>query len=510
MFIRRLKSRNGNIQIQVVKKVNSNNRLVKHLGTARNSLEVQQLTELARQYIDEVRIKSGKISFFDSKYTQSEMSRFLSHLLAVGAFDSVTFRFFNYFYESLGFHSFTDACFRDLVIARIVHPVSKIKTREWLETKLYHKYSLTMLYLEMEKAYRLQYQKALEQSVWKAATTVLLQNTSVLFFAVTTLHYQAFDKDDLGKYRYSKYKKNNRPQLVITLAVTTQGFPLQVKVFPGNKFEGQTMIPCIRDIINNHQLKDFVFVADSAMVTSKNLDDLDTAGIKFIVGTKLGDFSQNIFYQVVGDTERTDGSSRRFNLGQGRILVVGYSTKRANKDRTVLNKQVIRAKLVLANPATISKHYKFLKRAGKDRWELNQANIKKATQLEGLKGYVTNAKKLSDKEIISKYASLRRVERSFRISKSDLKARPIFHAVREKIEAHIAVVFAGLAITRYVEHTTGKSLQKVIDLLDSVKEVVLKDPVSGEVFSKYTQTDNPEIITLLKHANISIGDINSA
>ena len=143
-----------------------------------------------------------------------------------------------------------------------------------------------------------------------------------------------------------------------------------------------------------------------------------------------------------------------------------------------------------------------MKKAGKAGWELNQTNLAKAAQLEGLKGYVTNAGQLTNEEIMSKYADLWQVEKSFRISKSDLKARPVFHTVKEKIEAHVSIVFAGLAIVRCVELTTGKSLQKVLDLLDQVKEVVLKDPVSGEVFSKYTQADNPEILALLKHANI--------
>jgi transposase len=430
------------------------------------------------------------------------MSRLLSHLLVVDALDSITFHFFNHFYESLGFHNLADECFRDLVIARIVHPVSKAKTREWLESKLGHRYSLTALYRGMEKAYRLQYQQSLEQSVWSFTSKVLSQSISVLFFDVTTLYYESFDEDDLRKFGYSKDRKDHQPQLVIALTVTTQGFPLHVKVFPGNKFEGHTMIPCMQDIIQCHQPKDFIVVADSAMVSTQNMDDLDTAGVKFIVGARLGNLSQNVFEQVVSSVPRIDGNSCRLDLGQGRILVVGYSTKRANKDRTDRNQQVTRAEYALTHPATVTKRYKFLKRTGKDGWELNQANLQKSSQLEGLKGYISNAGELSNEEIMDKYAALWQVERSFRMSKSDLKARPIFHTVREKIETHITIVFAGLAIARYVEYMTGKSLQKVIDLLDQIKEVVLKDPVSGEVFSKYTQADNPEILQLLKHANI--------
>lgn len=471
------------------------------MGTARNTLELQQLSSLAQQFIDQKRIQSGRISFFDTRYTQSEMSSFLSRLVALGAFDAVTFHFFNYFYMLLGFGNFQDDCFRDLVIARIVHPVSKAKTKEWLETKLGQRYSLTALYRGMEKVYRLNYQKRLEQNLWTFTTKTFPQSISVLFFDVTTLYYEAFDEDDLRKCGFSKDHKENQPQLIIALTVTTQGFPLHIKVFPGNKFEGHTMLPCMQEIIASHQSKDFIVVADSAMVSSKNMDDLENMELKFIVGARLGNVSQNIFDQVIR-TPHLDGSSARFDLGRGRVLIVGYSTKRANKDRTDRNKQKARAQYALQNPATITKRYKFLKKLGKAGWELHQTNLEKAERLEGLKSYVTNAGHLSNEEIIGKYAALWQVERSFRISKSDLKARPIFHTVREKIEAHIAIVFAGLAMARFVEMTTGKSLEKVIDLLDQVKEVILRDPASGETFSKYTQADNPEIQTLLKHANI--------
>jgi transposase len=502
MFIRSLKSRNGNIQIQVVEKLKGNNRVVKHLGTARNDLEKQQLTSLAQQFIDNARIKSGVVSFFDTRYTQSEMSSFLSRLVAVGAYNSITFHFFNHFYQLLGFHSFKDEYFRDLVIARIACPTSKARTREWLETKLGHHYSLTALYRGMERAHNLNYQESIEQNLWDVTNRLFPGGISVLFFDVTTLYYEAFDEDDFRKFGYSKDRKDNQPQLIIALTVTTQGFPLHVKVFPGNKFEGHTMVPCMQDIITRHQLKDFIVVADSAMVSAENMERLDDANLKFIVGARLGNLSQKMFDQVVSKTPRIDGQSCRFNLGEGRALVVSYSIKRANKDRTDRNKQMARAEYALHNPAAIAKRYKFLKKAGKDTWELNQKNLDKATKLEGLKGYVTNAGHLTNEEIIAKYADLWQVEKSFRISKSDLKARPIFHTVREKIEAHISIVFAGLAIARYVEIETGKSIQKVLDLLDQVKEVVLKDPVSGEIFSKYTQANNPEIQALLNHANI--------
>lgn len=505
MFIRKLKSRNGNIQVQVVEKVNRNNKVVKHCGTARNTLEIKQLTALAQQYIDNARIKKGKISLFDNRYNESEIEDFLSRLVVLRAYDSLIFDFFNHFYKLLGFFNLNDDCFADLVIARLARPVSKAKTREWLEDKfgIIHKYSLTALYRAMERSHRFNYQEKLEQCVWNFTAQMNPADISVVFFDVTTLYYEAFDEDDFRKFGYSKDRKDNQPQLVIALTVNTKGIPLHVKAFAGNKFEGHTIIPCIQDIVKKHNIKNFVVVADSAMVSTSNMDELENIGLKFIVGTRLANLPRKLFEQIVTSMPKIDGSLNRFELGNKRVLVVNYSTKRANKDRTDRNKQIRRAEYALSNPTAITRRYKFLKKAGKNKWELNQANLEKAEKLEGLKGYVTNAGELSNEDIMLKYGSLWNVEKSFRISKSDLKARPIFHTVKEKIEAHISIVFAALAIARYVEIATGKSIQKVVGLLEKTKEVILKDTLSGDVFSKYTQADDPEVQKLLKLAKIT-------
>lgn len=493
------------MQVQVVEKVNRNNKVVKHLGTARNTLELKQLTVLAQKYIDTARIKQGRISLFDTRYEESDVKDFLSRLVMLGAYDSLIFHFFHYFYKLLGFGGLKDDCFTDLVIARLAHPVSKAKTREWLEDKfgILHKYSLTGVYRTMERSNKLQYQKKLEECIWDFSAKRFPNDISVLFFDVTTLYYEAFDEDDFRKFGYSKDRKENQPQLVVALTVTARGIPLHVKVFEGNKFEGHTMIPCIQEITKKHKTTDFVMVADSAMVSVSNMDELETLGLKFIVGARLANLPSKLFEEVITTLPKTDGSLCRFSLEGERILVVGYATKRANKDRTDRNKQLRRAKYALLNPAVIAKRYKFLKKVGKDKWEFNQANLEKAEKLEGLKGYVTNAKELTNEDIMLKYSALWNVEKSFRISKSDLKARPIFHPVKEKIEAHISIVFAALAIARYVEITTGKSLERTIYLLEKTKEVILKDTLSQEIFSKYTQADDPEIQELVKLTNIT-------
>ncbi|MFH1561170.1 MAG: IS1634 family transposase [Patescibacteria group bacterium] len=502
MFIRKIKSRNGNHQIQVVQKVGRDNRVVKHLGTARNELELKQLTGLARNFIEKERIKSGKLSLFDNRYPQSEMAQIFSQFCILKVWDSATFDFFDHFYRFLGFDSLKNDCFRDLVIARIISPTSKAKTRDFLESKLNKRYSLSSLYRCMEKSYRLGYQNVLEDKVMAFAQSG--STISVLFFDVTTLYYESFDGDDFRKCGFSKDNKANQPQLIVTLTVTATGFPLQLRVFPGNKFEGHLMLPCIKTMIKDHRLKDFVVVADSAMVSKANMEELEENNLSYIVGARLGNLPRSLWEQVVS-VPKIDGALKRFSFGNDRFLVVSYNRKRANKDRSDREKQIKRAAFVLRNPAVVGRRYKFLQKTNKEKWELNRTGIQKAERVEGLKGYLTNVAGLTDKEIVEKYGSLWQVEKSFRISKSDLKARPIFHTVREKIEAHLAIVFAGLAIVRLVEKTTNKSIQRALWLLDQIKEVVIEDTVNKEQISKYSEIQNQETKDLLEMAKLDWG-----
>ena len=475
MHIRKLKSRNGNLQVQVVQKTDRKNKVVKHFGTARNELEMSELVNQAKQFIENQRIKSGKISFFDNRYSTSEMAEILSKFCIRRVLDSVTFNFFYHFYKVLNFDKIGNQSFADLVMARIIFPVSKAKTRDFLESKLNKHYSLSSLYRVMDEIYQLDFQSQLEEKM-----TFFIRSfsptISVLFFDVTTLYYESFDEDDLRKFGFSKDNKANQPQLVVTLTVTADGFPLHLRVFPGNKFEGHLMLPCIKEIVKKHKLNDFVVVADSAMVSHTNMEELEKENLSYIVGARLGNLPAKIWGQII-TVPKIDGATKRFDFGNNRVLVVSYSQKRANKDRSDREKQLKRARFALNNPSIVSRRFKFLKKVENHDLELNTENVIKSQLLEGLKGYLTNAINLTDEEIIAKYFQLWQIEKSFRISKSDLKVRPIFHTIRKRIEAHLTIIFASLAIICLVEKTTGKSAQKVLWLLDQVKEVVIENNV---------------------------------
>lgn len=477
--------------------------MVKHLGTARNEIEIRELVNRASQFIDNARIKSGVVSFFDNRYRQGDLEQLLSGLVIKPVLDSYSYRFFTSFYRYLGFDVLSDNRFADLVVARILFPASKAATADWLAKNLGRRHSLTSLYRCMAKAIRNGYRDRIEDAVFEFFSTHFSPTVNILFFDVTTLYFETFDEDEFRKYGFSKDNKASQPQIVVALTVAAHGFPLHLRLFEGNTFEGHTIIPCIREITGRHRLSDLVVVADSAMVSRENMGELEKQNLHFIVGARLGNLPSAVFTRVINEVAKVDGETKRFPLAGNRVLVVHYSAARAAKDRSNREKQMKKAGFVLRHPAVVTARYKFLKKTGGE-FVLNRENINKAADLEGLKGYVTNAVRLPDAEIIQKYSELWQVERSFRMSKFDLKARPVFHTVRENIEAHVLIVFAALAITRYVEFVSQKPLGRVVEMLNRVKEIILEDPTTGESVSTHTEVDD-ETKRILELARIKLG-----
>ena len=168
----------------------------------------------------------------------------------------------------------------------------------------------------------------------------------------------------------------------------------------------------------------------------------------------------------------------------GQRIIYQYREKRAALDKRNLEKQIEKAKKIINGTAT-AKRTKFVNvtTEGKQTKALNQTLIDKAKALVGIKGYVTNLplREASNQKVVAYYHELWHVEQSFRMSKSDLKARPIFHHKKDAIEAHLTVVMAALAIQRRIESTTGLSLKRIVAVLKPIRSGVVS--IAGKEYS---------------------------
>jgi transposase len=407
----------------------------------------------------------------------------------------------------LGFDVIDDEAFFQLVLARVVEPTSMsdaVRVLSELGVAPAHRNTFSATLRRCgQRGYRDQIATACFNHAAASG------DVSLCLYDVTTLYFEAEKEDDLRKVGFSKERRVD-PQVVVGLLVDRDGFPLEIGCFEGNKAETATIIPIIKQFQARHSLADMVVVADAGMLSASNLGELDKADLRFIVGSRVtkapvdleshfrwhGDAfadgqvidtitpknrrdvenDSNIKAEPVWDNDTHAGSWR---------AVWAYSAKRSVRDNKTLTLQENRAREVIAGERS-ARAPRFVKTSNGTR-SLDETSLARARRLVGLKGYVTNisADIMSAGEVIASYHELWHVEQSFRMSKTDLRARPMFHHKRESIEAHLTIVFTALALARHLQQRTGVSIKKLVHTLRPLREVTVS--VAGQSLTAQPQ-----------------------
>lgn len=378
-------------------------------------------------------------------------------------------------YTDLGFDVLGDNAFRAMVLARIVEPASKADTVRVLGELGAPCPTVRTLFRSLTRCQERDYRGALSWACagFSAACGGL---ASLVMYDCTTLHFEVGDEDtDPKALRKVGMSKEHRvdPQVQVGLLVDPAGFPLEVHLFDGASAETKTLLPVLQAFQARHGATGLVVVADAGMLSAGNLNAIEDAGFSFIVGSRITTAPYDLadHFTRHGDYF-TDGqileSSREMGTGKARRerrVVYQWSFKRSQRDNKTINAQIARAEKAATGQAPLTRT-RFLKVSGAAK-ELNQATIDRARQLAGLKGYVTNLPPavMDGATVIASYHDLWKVEASFRMAKSDLRARPVFHHQREAIEAHLTVVFAALAISRHLQDRTGITIKKLVQTL---------------------------------------------
>ena len=388
-------------------------------------------------------------------------------------------------YDGLGFSAVGDEVFRDLVISRIVEPTSILDTGRVLSDLGRQPANERTMRRTLGRAQQRGYRDVVATACFNHAVTA--GDVSLVLYDVTTLYFEAEKEDDLRKVGYSKERRVD-PQIVVGLLVDRNGFPLEIGCYEGNKAETTTIIPIVKQFQARHGLADMVVVADAGMLSAANLRDLDEAGLRFIVGSRVTKAPKDLesHFRWHGDAfadgqlidTLTPRSGHHTNAASDPMIkaepvwdpaehagswraVWAYSKKRAVRDNRTLTLQEERAKAVVAGEK-MARTPRFVKTTNGSR-ALDEASLARARRLVGLKGYVTNMPTdlMPAGEVIGSYHALWQVEASFRMSKTDLRARPMFARTRDAIEAHLTIVFTALAVSREVQNRTGLAIRNV-------------------------------------------------
>lgn len=469
--IRTTKTSSGNTAVQIVHYADRRVNVVKHIGTALDAPSILVLKQQASAWIQD---KQQQLPLFGEKLID-EHKLFDDQYV----FKKVQLVFAHEVLENLlkkfKFTTHLDELAQNLVIAQILENGSKRHLLRFLEEHMNIKFNLTRVYEWFSKD-RQNLKDSLLKETLALAKTEFQFNFSFVLYDVTTLYFESFKEYDFQKPGFSKDNKANQPQIVIGLVVTPEGFPVHYDVFPGNTFEGNTFLKIIKAFKVLHGILKLTVVADAAMFSKLNFAELKKENINYIVGARLANQKQNILDQIELNLKKEDQAT--FKIDE---LVVQYSQKRCNKDTRELEKQIQRARAESGRETTKLKKLKYLKNT-ESTFIVDEALITKNTKLLGIKGYVTDLD-LSHQEIIDYYHNLFKIEHAFRISKSDLEVRPIFHHKEESIKNHILLCFVALAISVYLELKTKLSIKEIVQQLRSVVDVHLESRVTGTMIT---------------------------
>lgn len=455
MFIRENKNRSGSVSIQIISKESGRYRLVKTIGSGKTDQEIAFLKQRA---IQELHKLEGTMSLFVSDkdaWVESYLSQLSNGQIQVIGPELI----FGRIYDAIGFNQIEEELFRHLVICRLYHPGSKLKTIDYLQRFM-------GVYKQVDEIYRFldtlhsRHKAQVEEIAYAHTCQVLAGQPSIVFYDLTTLHFEASDEDDLRRTGFSKVGKHQNPQIYIGLLVGLDGFPIGYDLFEGNIFEGHTLIPILENFSARFGLDKPIVVADSALLNKDNLEHLKEHGYPFILGARIKNESAAIKAAIIG-RQWSDGQTISVDKAQGGRLIVSYSDRRARKDAhnrkrglARLEKKVKSGKLSKANINNRG-YNKYLKLTGKVDIAIDYEKFEQDQAWDGLKGYLSNSDLNAD-QIIDNYKHLWQIEKAFRISKTDLQIRPIYHRLRHRIEGHLCIAFTAYSVYKELERVLYK------------------------------------------------------
>ena len=484
MFVHRKRNKSGSFSVIVKQKGRHSraNKVVKIIGTSSDEGELQELERRGWEYIDSLRGPLLPMDFHDP--FEDGLEKFLSgisntHIQVIGPE-----LIYGSLYDRIGYGELHNDMFRHLVICRLFNPGSKLRTVEYLRRYLNKEYDVEAIYKFLDNlCYRKdkdckkdsegkpikpdgEDMKAHVERISYAWTKKKCGGSvSVVFYDMTTLYFEAAQEDDLRKTGFSKDGKHACPQIFLGLLVAPGGNPIGYEIYEGNIHEGKTLIPVIEALAKKHGFDHPIVVADAGLLSKANIDELQKSGYEYIIGARVKNESDAV-KQAIIDMDLQYGDVKALDKGDGIRLVVSKSEKRAKKDAHArkkgmerLEKRFNTGKLTKAN---INRRgcNKYLKMDGDVTITIDKEKYEADAVWDGVKGHVTNTR-LAEKDVLSNYSNLWFIERAFRMNKGDLRARPIFHRLHNRIEAHICICFTAYTIMLELERLLKQAKSEI-------------------------------------------------
>lgn len=486
MFVRKKKNKSGVISIQIIDKSSGKYKMVKTIGSSNNLIEIENLILKGENWIKE-KLGIIEIDFENSKQNTEQLLNNIEQVNISG-----TELLLGKLYDEIGFNKITDEYFKLLVISRLIFPASKLKTVDLL-----HKYfglgiDVQNVYRYLDKLQKTQ-KEQVQQISYEHTLKILGNKISVVFYDVTTLYFQSDNEDEIKKRGFSKEGRHQNPQIVLGLLVSVDGYPLAFEIFEGNKFEGHTMLPIIDAFKEKYNLGTLIITADSGLLSKQNISDLQEKKYEFILGARIKNEKQEVKDKILA-LKLGHGKSEIIEKENSLKLIISYSDKRAKKDKHNRERGIERLKKriqsgKLTKSSINNRGYnKYLKLKGQITVSIDNEKFEADGKWDGLKGYLTNTD-LSKDKVIENYSHLWKIEKAFRVSKHDLKIRPIYHRLHRRIEAHIIINFTSYKIYKELERQLKEkksdlSPEKAIEIAKNIYSIKMRVQNTKETIKK--------------------------
>lgn len=515
--VRKKKNQSGSISVQIVDRTNRGYKVVETLGCSDDETEIDKLHQKAI-----LRINDLSQNLFSKSLDETSEKLLLKNLLSklttqdfIPIGDELIFgKIFNNIgcnnlfnnVKSIRKQEDKNFLFKSLVISRLLYPGSKLELINYLSYFKNIDITSDKIYRFLDTLYQDEIKSRIETCVFEHTKRVMNGEIIVTFYDVTTLYFESESEDDLRRVGFSKEGKIARPQIQLGLFTTLEGYPLSFEVYEGNKYEGHTLIDVLKKFQDRFQLdKKPIVVADRGMLNNDNIAYLENNNYKYILAYKIKNISNDLKEEIKNLTfiddnvthniefkkviSFADENDKKQTIHVNQRLVLSYSTQRAKKDKYNRNKAIQRLENKIKSSKTITKkdlklsyYAKYIDlddNNSKITFNINNQKIIEDEKLDGIKGFVTNDFTLTANEIIEHYNNQYEVERAFRISKTDLKIRPIYHRLETRIKAHILISFVSYAIYKEFERKlkinnvkfnfSQKLLRKIIEHLIALK-----------------------------------------
>jgi transposase len=455
MFVRQRKNPSGSVSIQIIDKSSGKYKVVETIACVKNDKELDFYLAKA-----ENRIKQLNPNLFDVVDFQNKKHRFLSiknkEISIVGP-DLI----FGYIMEYIGCNKALKnlkekELFKQLVISRIIDPGSKLNLIDYLYIYKHQEVDKNHIYRFLDNL-NFNLKEQIEQCIFEY-TSMITGGITVSFYDVTTLYFEASSEDDLRKVGFSKDGKFTKPQILLGLLTSLEGYPLGFEIHEGNKYEGKTFIPMLEKIQNKFNIYKPIVVADSGLLSKANVAELERLNYKYILGARIRSSTNKIKEKIVSLDLNEEKDIETISLSNTQKLIISYSLKRAKKDKYTREKNFEKLKIKVKSGNLTKSH---LNNKGYNKYLTLSDSQTKITidedkynydcKFDGLKGFITNDKFLNANQIIEHYTNLWHIERAFRISKTDLKIRPIYHRLEHRIYSHILISFVAYTVYKEFE-----------------------------------------------------------